>query len=562
MKKQLIILTTIIFAIALCGTVNAADTYVNDSVSSSGDGLSWETAYKTIKEGITGAADGSTVNIASGTYKGANNKEITINKNVTIQGAGQDQTIIDLENSGTAFYVPSGRNVTIKDLTIQKGNGYLGTIQNNGILNVINSTFNNNNAAEGGGAINNQAGSLTVTGCTFTGNTATSGGGAIINWAIFAVTDSTFTGNNAIWGGAIFNYGTCTVTGSTFIGNTATENGGAIHKEGYSITNFHFNSFYNNNAPSGSTVYSYAGYLNATYNWWGSNANPSTQIGIDSGIVDYSPWLFMTISANPNPMHKDETSLITVSFNNYSSDGINYTPFDPATGHIPDGTPVAFSAERSINGDSTTSGGLATATLTADGAPGEADVNAVTDAQTVSTSVIINAKSSLYLTITPNKTNPVVGDTVIYTLKVGNNGPDSAENVVLTYMIPEGLEFVTANDDTENTWKYNETTRTITWNLGTVPKGDPNLWLTLRVAQAGQYLINPTLTTSTYDPTLNNNVQSLAINAAAAQNSNESTTVYAATENTVEMQETGLPIAGLGLAVLALFGGLSISNRK
>ena len=277
----------------------------------------------------------------------------------------------------------------------------------------------------------------------------------------------------------------------------------------------------------------------------------------------------MTINATPTTINNGETSLITVSFNNYSSDGINYTPFDPATGHIPDGTPVTFNAERSIDGSSTTSGGIATATLTADGAPGEADISAVTDAQTVNTSVTINPKSSLYLTVTPSKTNPVAGDTVIYTLKVGNNGPDTAENVVMTYVIPEGLEFVGATDDTGNTWTYDENTRTITWNMGSVPKGDPNLWLNLRVAQAGQYLINPTLTTSTYDPTLNSNIQSFTVNAIAEITQvpvvqvpvvNSESKITKTT--TIRMQETGIPLPLMLLAILMVLGGFLAPKRK
>lgn len=45
-------------------------------------------------------------------------------------------------------------------------------------------------------------------------------------------------------------------------------------------------------------------------------------------------------------------------------------------------------------------------------------------------------------------------------------------------------------------------------------------------------------------------------------NKNISNTVNAATEKTVGMQKTGLPLAGLILAVLALFSGLATSKRK
>ncbi|MGF7118838.1 hypothetical protein [Methanobacterium oryzae] len=507
--------------------------------------------------------------------------------------------------------------MTIKDLTFQDGgdtyNG--GAISNSGTLNIINCTFISNEADHDGGAIFN-TGTLTVTDCTFTNNTATNYGGAIYNnnFGNCTVKDSNFTSNSAFDGGAILNhyYSNLSVinsnftsntadwaggaiadasslavtncifinntsnhgggaiardtsnigiaTGCTFINNTATNYGGAIwNYDGY--FNIQFNRFIGNIASNGTAIYCRSGLVNTINNWWGSN-NPDFS-SLISGALAPTQWLFMTINATPSTINNTETSLITVSFNNYSSDGINYNPFDPATGHIPDGTLVTFNAERSIDGSSTTSGGVATATFTADGAPGEADVTAVTDSQTVNTAVTINAKSSLYLTVTPSKTNPVAGDTVVYTLKVGNNGPDTAENVVMTYVVPEGLEFVIASDDTGNTWTYDENTHTITWNLGSVPKGDPNLWLTLRVAQAGQYLINPTLSTSSYDPTLNNNVQKFAFTATAAQADGEPTnnTVNAASK-TVTMQETGLPLPLIILAILMVLGGLIGTKRN
>jgi len=49
-----------------------------------------------------------------------------------------------------------------------------------GTLNVTNSTFVNNTAPDGGGAIyNNDYGTLNVTNCTFINNTAPDSGGAI-----------------------------------------------------------------------------------------------------------------------------------------------------------------------------------------------------------------------------------------------------------------------------------------------------------------------------------------------------------------------------------------------
>jgi uncharacterized repeat protein (TIGR01451 family) len=166
---------------------------------------------------------------------------------------------------------------------------------------------------------------------------------------------------------------------------------------------------------------------------------------------------------------------------------------------------------------------------------------------------VTRVQSGLYLQITPSEKDPVVGETVIYTLKVGNKGPDAAKDVVMTYKIPEGLEFVGANVDT-GTYTYDPATRTITWTLGDVPVGDPYMWLSLRIVEAGQYLLNPTLSTSTFDPTLNSNLQSININAQ------EETTVRAA--GTIGMQTTGAPLSGIAIAILLVLGGLVGTRRN
>lgn len=49
------------------------------------------------------------------------------------------------------------------------------------------------------------------------------------------------------------------------------------------------------------------------------------------------------------------------------------------------------------------------------------------------------------ITKSASKSNPVAGDTVIYTLTAKNNGPATAENVVVTDRLPAGVTFVSAD---------------------------------------------------------------------------------------------------------------------
>ena len=179
----------------------------------------------------------------------------------------------------------------------------------------------------------------------------------------------------------------------------------------------------------------------------------------------------------------------------------------------------------------------------------------------------INPASYLYLNTTTSNKNPTVGDTFIITYKLGNNGPDNATNVTMSFQIPSGLEFVTASAD-NGTWTYNPTNRTITWTLSNVTVGDPYLYLTVKALGSGNYPITPTITSETFNQNTNPltpftvNVQTPNNNNPSENNTGNNTTntVHAATQ-TVAMQPTGMPIAGLVLAILAIFSGM-LPRRK
>ena len=182
-----------------------------------------------------------------------------------------------------------------------------------------------------------------------------------------------------------------------------------------------------------------------------------------------------------------------------------------------------------------------------------------------------NIKSDVSVVVTASESNPRVGDNVTYTFKVSNSGPGVAQNVTYGYVIPEGLEYVGATVD-QGTVLYNATTRTLTWNLGDVAVGDPYLWLNLHVLSAGTYSLQPTISVSGYDPELNASIGSLIVNVVSSptntdnSSGNDMTTVNAATVtktvNTVPMQSTGVPLAGLVSALLLVGSGLALSRKK
>ncbi|MCE7698619.1 MAG: hypothetical protein K8E24_007210, partial [Methanobacterium paludis] len=610
------------FGVNSAAAANASTIYVNTTGNNSWDGQSaiWNGTSgpkQTITNATGTVAENGTVYIAQGTY---NESGININTNMIIIGESQQNTIINGQQSGNSiFTIEQGVIVTITNLTLENGTSNVGgAIVNHGNLTVTDSTFNNNTATELGGAIAND-GNLTVTCSTLNNNTAQAGGaifniggtlpvtsstlnnntaqagGAICNLGgTLPVTSSTLNNNTAQGGGAILNeYGTLPVTCSTLNNNTA-QAGGAIFNEdgnltvtssmlnnniaqqfGGAIYNYDDGSFgdvnsvvnFNRivgNSPNTSEIYCAQGTLDATLNWWGSNADPSVYVSNDTGgSVDVTSWLVLNITVDSASILNGGNATVTVDFLNDTNGSVNAS--------LPDGIPVNFTGTNgSLNPTSTTLiDGQATSVFTAN-SRGLADINATVDNQTVTTQVIVNPVSYLYLNVTTSNSNQIVGETFPITYKLSNNGPDNATNVTVSFQIPEGLEFVSANVD-NGTWAYNSANRTVTWTLDNVPVGDPYLYLTVRALGSGNYIITPSITSLTHNQNINV-LAPITINAQPQNNensgstgntttNNNSTTVNAATK-TIAMQNTGVPIAGFALAILSVLGGILIPRKK
>lgn len=162
-------------------------------------------------------------------------------------------------------------------------------------------------------------------------------------------------------------------------------------------------------------------------------------------------------------------------------------------------------------------------------------------------------QSDLYVTVKTSNSNPKIGEKIFITFKVGNRGPDTANNVVFTFKVPEGMEFVDVNVDT-GSYTYNADTRTVTWTIGDVPVGDPELVMGLKVLKAGNFTIKPGLSTSTYDPNLSSNIGTVNINVL-----NSKPVVHG---QTVPMQPTGAPIVPLLIGVLLTVAGIATTRKN
>lgn len=163
--------------------------------------------------------------------------------------------------------------------------------------------------------------------------------------------------------------------------------------------------------------------------------------------------------------------------------------------------------------------------------------------------------AGLYIKTRLNNTNPKVGETFTINYKLGNSGPDTAYNVVVSFKIPAGLEFVTGTSDSGN-WSFDPVTRTLTWTLKNVVVGDPNLKITLKALETGNYTIIPKISANT----ATNITQNGTVNIEVLNNNNTNNTNGTGnnTNHNTKLPTTGLPIAPLIAGLLMVIGGIAV----
>ena len=247
--------------------------YVRANITTSGDGRSWNTAYKYLGDALGEAKNNPgtirQILVAAGTYypdvvsasqpDGNDDvkKPFEMQPGVDLKGGYPanggttrdwltNRTVLsgDIEqvapNAGNySVHVITGADATIDGFTIEWGKamnpGDLNSTEGSGMLNlnctprIANCRFTNNNS-QGGGALffSNGSGTITIDGCVFEDN----GGGAIVgrgNNTALNIKNSDFNRNQGIIGSAInYSDGQLTITGSKFNENYSGSRGGAI----------------------------------------------------------------------------------------------------------------------------------------------------------------------------------------------------------------------------------------------------------------------------------------------------------------------------------------------
>jgi hypothetical protein len=461
-KGNLLILGLVLIVLVLIfsygtGQASAASNaaiYVNNTLGSD----TWDGQYATFQTGTlhgpkysiknaTGTVDtNGTIYIANGQYKGIDNTNITINRNMSIAGQSETGTIINGTGISWIFHINSGITFKILNLTLTNGNNnYGGAIYNFGSIYVTNTTLTSNKATYWGGAIENAASSnCNLNGCTFTNNLAstggaidtnsncilivtnsmftlnngTSGAGAICSDWIMNLTDSTFIGNFGYTGGAIICGYNSNIIGNNFINNTATLYGSVICNSG--TANVKFNRIIENTDSMGYTIFCNTfGTVDASLNWWGSNSDPSSNV---YGLVGVTPWLVLTTQSNPNTIPSNGNSIVIADLLHDSNGTFN----DPVYGHVPDGIDVIFTTTlgsissplSTINGlvQSTFKGGIYAGIATVTATIGNFSVKTyVNILDTISPTANANPTSGVYTSIQNVTLSMTEAGTIYYT---------------------------------------------------------------------------------------------------------------------------------------------------
>jgi uncharacterized repeat protein (TIGR01451 family) len=122
----------------------------------------------------------------------------------------------------------------------------------------------------------------------------------------------------------------------------------------------------------------------------------------------------------------------------------------------------------------------------------------------------VDPQADLDITKTAADANPAIDADDTFTLAVHNNGPNDAQNVVISDPVPGGMTFVSASQGCQLNGS------TVQCQLGTVQSGDTvNVTVTLRAAPVahGQSIGNvATVASTTDDPNPNNNSDGATVN--------------------------------------------------
>ena len=239
-----------------------------DASDERGDGSS-QNPFKSLECAISNSKNDSTIYLNDGEYVGEHNRNITIDKSITIIGKSKQNTIIDAESRGRLFNLTSTGKLTLINITFlngySTGNGGL-IYSDGGKINIKNCIFMNSTGDEDGGVIYNNLGTLNIEDSSFLNNSASHYAGVLYTLGTTTIKNSNFTENvlNSEWAvgaciaaagridldgclfykchthysaAALLNLGNATINNCRFERLSTNYTGGAISNHGYMIIN-------------------------------------------------------------------------------------------------------------------------------------------------------------------------------------------------------------------------------------------------------------------------------------------------------------------------------------
>ncbi len=206
---KVLLTTAVVLAVCILGTARGGSWYVDSSVSSPGNGMSWDSAFRAIQQGIEKASHGDVITVAQGIY--VENIHF-VGKNIIVRSTNPNDpavvaaTIIDgnKADSVVTFNGTENASCILSGFTIRNGKGGAGGgVRGNDALATIQfNLIGLNEAATVGGGLYGCNG--LITGNVITQNAAAGSGGGLSD-CDGKVVNNVITQNAAEDGGGLAN---------------------------------------------------------------------------------------------------------------------------------------------------------------------------------------------------------------------------------------------------------------------------------------------------------------------------------------------------------------------
>jgi predicted outer membrane repeat protein len=283
--------------------------------------------------------------------------------NINPQPNPEDATLVTLRNIdlnrgnsgaepfGGALLVNAGTQMDLDHVSIRNS---LASISGGAIaafadvsLNIANSSFVNNLAANGG-AIATRA-VVNVTNTSFVNNNASGGeGGAIQSYEQnLRITDSSFSGNGARFGGAVFKGNAqAEIRSSTFSNNSSLDDGGAIHARIDAFLGTFDSDFRGNSAGrDGGAVFARSIYSSDRSIYAQNSARSGGAIRLDGGVLALER---STLDRNTATMEGGAISAFATLVNFGENPALRHVTSSGNTTTTGSGGDLAFSASNGL----------------------------------------------------------------------------------------------------------------------------------------------------------------------------------------------------------------------